>query len=166
LIAFFQGFTGAGLFGRANLPGAPTEFIDSRSLEEFHSTGEFEETLARHRDRISRRSNQPGYPAHAPGEDIVRAVDPSLPALIPKAGMETQRQKFLYAALTFGFLLAPSVVGGFVSLAVHDRPKSAACLISAGVLGLVTGFQTVRLGGNADHVTPAKRSARRSKTSD
>lgn len=47
--AFFQGFTGAGLFGGASLPGAPTEFIDSRSLEEFHSTGEFEETLGQYR---------------------------------------------------------------------------------------------------------------------
>jgi hypothetical protein len=49
--AFFQGFTGAGLFGKASLPGAPTEFIDSRSLEEFHTTGEFQETLNEFRGR-------------------------------------------------------------------------------------------------------------------
>ena len=75
-IAFFQGFTGAGLFGKASLPGAPTEFIDSRSLEEFHSTGEFEEAVSRHRDRIPRRSKPADYPARAPGEDIVRENKP------------------------------------------------------------------------------------------
>ena len=95
-------------------------------------------------------------------------VDPSLPALITEAGMETQRQKFIYAtlALAFGFLLALAVVGGFIYLVMHDHPKSAAGLIGAGVLGLVTGFQTVRLGGSAEHETPAKRSAKRSKTAD
>lgn len=86
-------------------------------------------------------------------------VDPTLPALITQAGMESQRQKFVYAtvALSFGFLLALAVVGGFVYLVMHGHPKSAATLIGAGVLGLVTGFQTVRLGGSAEHETPAKR---------
>jgi hypothetical protein len=93
------------------------------------------------------------------------AVDPSLPALVTKAGMEAQHQKFIYAtlALTFGFLLALAVVGGFVYLAMHDHPRSAAALIGAGVLGLVTGFQTVRLGGSAEHEPPTKRPARRIK---
>jgi len=86
-------------------------------------------------------------------------VDPNLPELITRAGMETQRQRFIYAtlALAFGFMLALAVVGGFIYLAMHDRPKSAAGLIGAGVLGLVTGFQTVRLGGSAEHETPTKR---------
>jgi hypothetical protein len=47
-IAFMQGVTGAGLFGRLRRPGAPTEFIDSRSVEEYRDSGEFEETLRRH----------------------------------------------------------------------------------------------------------------------
>ena len=40
-------------------------------------------------------------------------VDPTLPALITQAGMESQRQKFIYATvpLSFGFLLALAVVG-------------------------------------------------------
>ena len=82
--------------------------------------------------------------------------------------MEVQRQKFLYAtlALAFGFLLALSVVGGFIYLAVHDRPKSAAALIGAGFLGLITGFQTVRLGGAAEHETPVRRPAGRVKSSE
>jgi len=33
------------LFGKTSLPGAPTEFIDSRSLEEFRSTREFEDNV-------------------------------------------------------------------------------------------------------------------------
>jgi hypothetical protein len=70
--AFFQGFTGAGLFGKASLPGAPTEFIDSRSLEEFHATGEFEETVARYRGNMLRRSKQSSDSAPSP-EDAVRA---------------------------------------------------------------------------------------------
>jgi len=39
---FFDGFTGAGLFGPLSRPGAPTEFLDSRSVEEFESSGEFD----------------------------------------------------------------------------------------------------------------------------
>ena len=34
-LAFLHGLTGAGLFRRLDYPGAPTEFIDSRSYEEF-----------------------------------------------------------------------------------------------------------------------------------
>ncbi len=33
-ISFMLGFTGAGLFNRVRRPGAPTEFIDSRTVEE------------------------------------------------------------------------------------------------------------------------------------
>jgi hypothetical protein len=33
-IAFMQGYTGAGLFGKLRRPGAPTEFIHSRTVEE------------------------------------------------------------------------------------------------------------------------------------
>jgi hypothetical protein len=65
--------------------------------------------------------------------------------------------------LAFGFTLAMAIVGGFIYLAMHDRPKSAPGLIGAGVLGLVTGFQTVRLGGSAAHQTSAKRLPTRSK---
>ena len=32
--SFLDGFTGAGLFGRLRRPGAPTEFVDSRSVQE------------------------------------------------------------------------------------------------------------------------------------
>jgi hypothetical protein len=93
------------------------------------------------------------------------SVDPNLPALITKAGMEAQRQKFVYAtlALAFGFSLALAIVGSFVYLVMHEHPKSAAGLIGAGLLGLVTGFQTVRLGGNAEHEPSAKRNVKRNK---
>jgi len=36
--AFLDGFTGAGLFGRLRHPGAPTEFVDSRTLAEMRET--------------------------------------------------------------------------------------------------------------------------------
>ena len=42
--AFLQGFTGARLFRRLNYPGAPTEFVDSRSIDEIIASGEFDET--------------------------------------------------------------------------------------------------------------------------
>jgi hypothetical protein len=41
--AFLDGFTGAGLFGRFRRPGAPTEFVDSRTLAEIRESGEFAE---------------------------------------------------------------------------------------------------------------------------
>jgi len=40
--AFLHGFTGAGLFRRLDYPGAPAEFIDSRTPEEIHASGEFD----------------------------------------------------------------------------------------------------------------------------
>lgn len=43
LDAFFDGFTGAGLFGMLRRPGAPTEFVDSRSLQEIRESGELAE---------------------------------------------------------------------------------------------------------------------------
>jgi hypothetical protein len=67
--AFFQGFTGAGLFGRASLPGAPTEFIDSRSLEEFYETGEFDETLGKLSVRVPQRATHPQFLATYPAVD-------------------------------------------------------------------------------------------------
>ncbi len=41
--AFLDGFTGAGLFGRLRRPGAPTEFVDSRTLKEIQESGDFAE---------------------------------------------------------------------------------------------------------------------------
>jgi hypothetical protein len=41
--AFLHGLTGAGLFRRLDYPGVPTEFVDSRSLDEILASGEFED---------------------------------------------------------------------------------------------------------------------------
>jgi hypothetical protein len=51
-----DGVTGAGLFGKLHRPGAPTEFIDSRTAEEFLASGDFErsmESLGYHREEGS-----------------------------------------------------------------------------------------------------------------
>jgi hypothetical protein len=45
--AFLDGLTGAGLFRRLRYPGAPTEFIDTRSVDEILASGEFGEKLTR-----------------------------------------------------------------------------------------------------------------------
>jgi hypothetical protein len=45
--AFLDGVTGAGLFGKLRWPGAPTELIDSRSVEEFLASGEFDRSMGR-----------------------------------------------------------------------------------------------------------------------
>ena len=47
--AFLDGFTGAGLFRRLRLPGAPTELIDSRGVAAIYNSGEFENTNLRFR---------------------------------------------------------------------------------------------------------------------
>jgi hypothetical protein len=44
--ALLQGLTGAGLFRRLDYPGAPTEFIDSRPLDEVLNCGEYERVCA------------------------------------------------------------------------------------------------------------------------
>jgi hypothetical protein len=41
LLAFLQGLTGAGLFRRLDYPGAPNEFVDSRSLEQIKASEEW-----------------------------------------------------------------------------------------------------------------------------
>jgi hypothetical protein len=64
-IAFMQGFTGAGLFGKLRRPGAPTEFIDSRTVEEYLESGEFDRTVALY------RASQ-----HAPSSITLRHHDP------------------------------------------------------------------------------------------
>jgi hypothetical protein len=51
--AFLDGFTGAGLFGKLRRPGAPTEYVDSRSVEEFKASGEFEVTVRRYERAVS-----------------------------------------------------------------------------------------------------------------
>jgi hypothetical protein len=45
--AFMDGVTCAGLFDKLRRAGAPTEIIDSRTVEEYLASGEFEETLSR-----------------------------------------------------------------------------------------------------------------------
>lgn len=54
-MALMQGFTGAGLFGRLRRPGAPTEFIDSRSVEEYIESGEFAQTVSMYRNYRTER---------------------------------------------------------------------------------------------------------------
>jgi len=60
-VAFMQGVTGAGLFGKLRRPGAPTEFIDSRTVEEYIESGAFETTLSRYRLHVPERPAQPDY---------------------------------------------------------------------------------------------------------
>ena len=46
--AFLQGLTGGGLFRRLDYPGAPTEFVDSRSVSDVIASGEFRKTCLAH----------------------------------------------------------------------------------------------------------------------
>ena len=59
-----QGITGAGLFTRLRRPGAPTEFIDSRTVEEYFESGEFEDTLVKHRLNVLPKDNRHSDPRH------------------------------------------------------------------------------------------------------
>jgi hypothetical protein len=43
--SFLDGITFAGLFGKLRWSGAPTEFVDSRSIGEFVASGEFAQDL-------------------------------------------------------------------------------------------------------------------------
>jgi hypothetical protein len=48
--AFLQGLTGAGLFRRLSYPGAPTEFVDSRSLRDIHAYDEEFSAISYHHE--------------------------------------------------------------------------------------------------------------------
>jgi len=61
LEAFLDGFTGAGLFGPLRQPGAATELFDSRSVEEYLESGEFEETLRQFGHEVPERLKRPGH---------------------------------------------------------------------------------------------------------
>jgi hypothetical protein len=58
-IAFMGGVTGAGLFGKLRRPGAPTEFMDSRTVEDYLASGEFEETLQRFGYEVPAKESHP-----------------------------------------------------------------------------------------------------------
>jgi hypothetical protein len=45
ITSFFDGFTGADLFGHLRRPGAPDTLIDTRSLQEWAQSGEFSDTV-------------------------------------------------------------------------------------------------------------------------
>ena len=49
---FLDGFTGAGLTGKLRRPGAPTEFVDSSSVEDFKNDGEYASTVSRFRAAV------------------------------------------------------------------------------------------------------------------
>jgi hypothetical protein len=57
-----QGITGAGLFTRLRRPGAPTEFIDSRTVEEYLESREFEESLVKYRLNVLPKDNRHSDP--------------------------------------------------------------------------------------------------------
>ena len=59
LEAFLDGATGGGLSGKLRRPGAPTELIDSRTVEEFLGLGAFERILSRCKTHISGRPARP-----------------------------------------------------------------------------------------------------------
>jgi hypothetical protein len=69
-VTFMQGFTGAGLFGKLRRPGAPTEFIDSRTVEEYLESGEFDRTVALYRAYVPARPKQPDYVTTHPEFEI------------------------------------------------------------------------------------------------
>lgn len=45
LEAFLDGCTGAALFGRLRIPGSPQELIDSRTVEQFLASGDYEKYM-------------------------------------------------------------------------------------------------------------------------
>jgi hypothetical protein len=57
-VSFLMGATGAGLFTKAVRPGSPTEFIDSRSVDEYLASGEFEGTLEKNDAYTSKQLNR------------------------------------------------------------------------------------------------------------
>jgi hypothetical protein len=70
-----------------------------------------------------------------------------LPEAVMAEWSSYHRRAFIYAtvSLAFGGLIALSLVGGFIYLVMNGHPKSAAALLGAGALGMVTGFRSIRL---------------------
>ncbi len=71
--AFLYGLTGAGLFRRLDYPGAPREFVDSRSLEEIRTSGEFERTCLNYMGAKQRYDAQRRRIAEAAAEEAKTA---------------------------------------------------------------------------------------------
>jgi hypothetical protein len=50
--AFLDNLSGVALFGKLRWPGAPTEMIDSRTVQEYKESGEFDDTVYRYRAAV------------------------------------------------------------------------------------------------------------------
>jgi len=88
--------------------------------------------------------------AAVPSSELLKsyqALGKKLPEAVMAEWSSYHRRAFIYAtvALTFGGLIALSLVGGFVYLVMNGHPKSAAALLGAGALGMVAGFRSTRL---------------------
>lgn len=60
------------MFGKLRRPGAPTEFIDSRTVEEYIESGNFAATLSRYRLHVPKRPVQPNYVRTFPEVSVER----------------------------------------------------------------------------------------------
>lgn len=58
LESFLDGITFAGLFGKLRWSGAPTEFVDSRSIDEFLASGQFGQDLETYKYAIEDMQRQ------------------------------------------------------------------------------------------------------------
>ena len=78
--SLLDGFTGAGLFGRLRLPGAPDVLIDTRSVADWVASGEFADNCTRFSeayaefcaDRNAPRSEPTVDKEHAHGSRVSR----------------------------------------------------------------------------------------------
>ena len=75
------------------------------------------------------------------------SISPMLPNVIMQEWSAKHRRAFWYAtlALTFGGLLALSLVGGFVYLVMRSQGGYAVTLLGTGALSMVAGFRSSRL---------------------
>ncbi len=86
-------------------------------------------------------------------------IDRSLPVILTEAAIEVNRQEYRFAMVQgiFGFVLALTVVGASVYLAVRGHDWVAGTLLGAGAIAMVTGFQVSRLTGGAPSSVPKKK---------
>lgn len=95
--AFLDGFTGAGLFARLRWPGAPTEVIDTRDVDDLYQSGEFyanvrffERTLSpveirQARQQLFQGGSRPGHDMVGQAEEVAESPSAGAWAIGPSS---------------------------------------------------------------------------------
>jgi hypothetical protein len=90
-------------------------------------------------------------------------IDPDLPMFIIKAAAEFNSQEYRFAMTmgSFGFIISVIVILSAVYLAMNGHGTVAGTLLTAGMVGVVVGFQYARLSSSTPPSIPTPKAVKK-----